>query len=179
VKNLEYFDSIVQFVPSINDLKQIGLSEPESIEFRRASVPIERNVNIEVCLPKGEFNEFTRHYDLSKLEVGLVNFFSEPKKINELYHIGTVDGDDLIFDELKSEVKILEFGTQHVLWVCANDLDSFFRCLIIVNQFLMRCVTDEQLEYNEAEQERVISKCEDEILDKSLIDFYRMLIGSD
>lgn len=97
---------------------------------------INQHLNIFKFYPKGQgiksddpIVELLTNYEASNVEIGMINFISEPNEKGEYLFFGRFDADDLVIHKKTGRVQLKEFGKAHILCDCAENSALFLDAL--------------------------------------------------
>jgi hypothetical protein len=174
-----FVQELAALAPSTAELQREGLSSEEARDFRKSYFCVRRADPLEWPKGAGQLVELLRHWDLSTVEIGMVQFRRPPGDTSAGVCIGCVEADPLLILP-GGELVVHEFGTDgHLLWTVAKSGDHLLDALIIAERFLGRRVRRE-IALNDYQAARSVAlQCASAAGGGRHLDFYRMLVGAD
>lgn len=162
--------------PSIETLIRNGLSWDDAVEFRASNEVRDRDHPERISLPDRTLSELFSRYDVSKIEVGMIQFYKNPQPVSRGWQIGEFEADDLILDAGSGEIIVLSIeAIDYVLCRCAKDGSSFLAALVLAAQFYEKCAENDQ--HGTALHMRAFEACTAAAGGDIYSGFYKMLLG--
>lgn len=116
--------------------------------------------------------DLVRNYDVTSVEIGIVNFRCEPSDCESGFQFGQVESDPLVIDAVTGFIEVRDlYNANRVLWVCARTGSMFLESLIEAAAILDECNEDSGEIYQSA------IKCSEMSGGEMTLDFYLMLLG--
>lgn len=171
--------SLAQAAPEASELAHLGLPEKEQHEYLKSYDCLLRKQPLPEFGSSDQLLELLRHWDLSQVEIGLLQFPEEPNEEAEFIQVGFVEADPLVMLRNSGELVVQEFGTKrHQLWPVAKNGACFLDALLIAARFLGQCgigsITQDDYELTDAAAEACAAAAGGD----RYLDFFKMLLGA-
>lgn len=172
----EFTSGLLKIMPKQGNLKNLGLTYNA----------IKRITESHVCKQyKKEYTEegdeilnLISNYDVSKLEIAMITFFSKIKQTSDYYIIGEVESDSLVMKKKTYELLVLdEFDGSNVLWYCAKNGSKFLDALLYCVSFFNKRLLNDSLWEDQDLILLTVNECANIAGGKKYEDFFKMLLG--
>lgn len=175
-----FVKQLADAAPSLDDLVKIGLSSEEADEFISSFRCVRRRPP--ATSPEGEdvLLSLLRHWDLTRVEIGMVRFPDVPSGEAGKLVVGLVEADPLVMLSHDGEIVVHELGTQeHLLWRVAINSEAFLKAFLVAASFLGKQAVG-KIDFDDCEAAAsVAAQCAFTAGGDNYLDFYRMLLGAE
>lgn len=171
--------ALAEAAPPATELSSLRLSVQEQQDFAIRFICHPREQSLAAFGSSDQLLELRRHWDLSKVEIGMVRFPEEPIEETELIRVGVVEADPLVILRNTGELVVHEFGTRkHLLWPVAKSGASFLDALVMAAKFLGQCGTGSITEDDYELTDSTAKACATAAGGDRYLDFFKMLLGA-
>jgi hypothetical protein len=176
----DFVKKLCASAPSIESLREIGLSEAESDSFRAGYICLPRRSPLPL-IASNEITDLMILWDVSMIEIGILRLLGTPSIHYGLgVQIGLVESDPILITDRSSEIVVEEVGTAgHVLWKVARSPGQFLDALVLAAKFFTdRAVGTIGFDDLEAAK-ATANKCSTLAGGDEYTEFYSMLTGAE
>lgn len=175
----QFAEHVIRVTPSVEQIMSTGLSRDDAIkvanraQYKRRSRPLDLEESNQVLA-------LLKHWDLSKLEIGMISFLDQPHFEDGSVHIGEVEADPLLVALDTGAICVEELGTGgHLLWRVAGDDEKFLDALAAAYQFFKDRLLD-TIDWSDTKiARRFAEKCASLAGGDEYLTFYLMLLGGE
>ena len=179
--NANYFvRELSAIAPSIESLRELGLSETEAESFKAGYVCHHRRSPLPLTA-SNEMLDLAIRWDVSTIEVGMVRLLGTPSiRQGSGIQIGLVEADPLVIINSSSELIVEELGTAgHVLWKAARTPGQFLDALVVAAKFFSERTVG-AIDFNDLGTAKTIAnECATLAGGDEYTGFYHMLLGAE
>jgi len=123
--------------------------------------------------------DLVNNYDVTKLQIGMIGFDDRIKNIGEYTFFGRFEIDHLVINTTFGTILMIENGSDHVLYECAQSGEKFLDALVIAAGFLEKRAMDDKLYDDQVLTCKIAEECGNIAGSPSCVDFYKILLGCD
>jgi len=171
----EFVNELKKKLPDIKKLKELDYTDGEIEDIKKSYVLPTKDVKINLYPEMGEFGKLMSKYEVSRLQVGMIEFFDKPLKENDKLIIGKVEVDKLGYSEKDSMFYVTDGEKE--LWKISNSPEKLLNALLNMKEYFSKVMVDETLYENYAVLESYAKKSAELAGGVQFINFYRMLLG--
>ncbi len=176
----DFVRELSSIAPSIESLREIGLSETEATSFRAGYICQPRSSPLSL-LASNEMLDLAIRWDVSLIEVGMVRLLGTPTiDQGSGIQIGVVEADPLVIINTSSELIVEELGTTgHILWKSARSPGQFLDALVVAAKFFSERTVG-AFDFDDLEIAKMTAdKCATLAGGDEYTEFYYMLLGAE
>ena len=123
--------------PSLNEALEMTEGRREAAEAIRDAYTCRRRPGMEIRVSDNPIIDLVRRYDLSSVEVGLVEFGSAIYELAGKLCFGKAEADPLVIDEDSGHVQLLDHASPgYVICECARNASQFLDALVAGTEIL-------------------------------------------
>ncbi|GAB3732318.1 hypothetical protein GCM10027594_14220 [Hymenobacter agri] len=174
----EFAHQIAQTAPNHSDLIALGIKDASAAEMIAQYHVQPRGSQLELSfLGHDVVIEFIKIYDVSDLEIGMVDFLATPLYYGDYVQFAKVELDPM-FISIGGEVVVNDWQRpDHVMWHCAMDGEHLFDALVITSQFLVLTMLNDDIYNDETLALSVAATAATAAGGEKYVSFYQMLLG--
>ncbi len=175
---------LVATAPKKERLVALGLSEAEAADFARSYVCMQKpqaGRTSAVANSHEPLLKLISEWDLHNVEIGIVEFLDIPRTTTSGdLQVGKVEADALVISQATDEVVVVDHEARdRVLWKASKTGGQLLDALIVVAQFLTRCLLQEVRESDSHAVKEVADMCAAYAGGDEYRPFYAMLLGEE
>ena len=171
----EFVSELKKKLPDLKKLKELNYTDGEIEDIKESYVLPTKDVSINLYPEMGELGELMSKYEVSKLQVGMIEFFDKPLKENDKLIIGKVEVDKLIYSKEDSIFYVTDGDKE--LWKISDCPEKLLNALLNMKEYFSKVMIDEALYENYDVLESYAKKSAELAGGAQFINFYRMLLG--
>lgn len=175
MRYIEFVRELKKKLPTISKLKELKYTDEEIDEIQDSYDLQTKDVTINIYPEMGEFGELISKFEISNLQVGMIEFFDKPLKKNDNFIIGKVEVDELVYS-INSNLFYVTDGEKE-LWKVASCPENFLNALLNMKEYFSKVMIDETLYDNYEITDAYAKKSAELAGGDQFINFYRMLLG--
>lgn len=117
-------------------------------------------------------------YDTTRVEIGMLTFLEKTVSDADYIYVGQHEADDLVIDRTTKEVKVKEYGQDHILSECAANSAAFLDALFIAASYMATTnLNDESGEDGQRVIYAMANECAEKAGGSEYLPFYLMFLG--
>jgi hypothetical protein len=174
-----FVKELAKAAPSEDDLRAAGFSQVETEAFIASYKCIPRETNPSDNNGQDEVLILLRHWDTSRVEVGIVTFLNQPYEENGKTYIGYVEQDNLVVLS-NGEVVVEELGnSDHILWRVAVNGAHLLEALAVAARFSKDCMVTGDDAIDVSKVQVMAKRCSDAAGGPRYEKFFTMFFNAD
>ena len=174
--SVSFKNALMLAKPPLQTLVMAGLSRTEALEFGLSFEVNPRAVAEPSALPDFTLADLFSRYDVSRVEIGMLQFYGHPETVADGWLIGDVEADLLVLDKQSGEIIVKDFTSpDHIIWKCAQDGSHLLAALAHAAKYLGGCLSEDKT--GTLEQKNAIGYCITLAGGRSYFSFFEMLLG--
>lgn len=152
----EFINNYVKLAPSINDFRKINVNDQFiQDELNRFNISILKNYNF-----SNDLWNLAKSYEVNKINIADIQLGYLLEETESFYYVGIFEGvDRIVVEKVSNFVKILRSETSLELFLCAIDSSSFLEALLVMAEYFIKCMINEDLYNNQEYRKDVCEKC--------------------
>lgn len=174
----DFASQLASTAPSRTALVATGLDDASAEEQINQYHIYPRANQLEIEFPAcDEVIDLISNYDISNLEIGMVDFLPLPVNYGDYLHFAKVEL-DLMLLSINGEVLVVDWQQfDHVMWRCAVNGKQFLEAMIIISQFQTLTMLDDDIYNDETLTLSVAASAANAAGSTDYLSFYQMLLG--
>lgn len=175
----EFVTRLSGTAPSLEALYEHDYSEKQAASYIACYNCIARKEPLGIQVNGDPVLELFNFWDLSRVEIGAMVFRSQATLKKDLYEIGTLEGDRLVYRLEIGDFVLLDWqDLDNVLYRIAQDSDSFLEGLLLIAECLSKNSIEEINLDDDAEAgEHYVARCAASFGGVDSESFCRLLLG--
>jgi hypothetical protein len=175
MKAKEFVKKLSELKPKREDIDKGGVSEKYVLRVLESYDSSPKNEEYKPNVD--EIVNLINCYDVSKVEIGSIDFLDEPVIDEKFIYFGSSAGDNLAIEIDSGMIVMVEYGLHHIISECAENGNKFLDAFILAAKIITEYRINSSLSDDQGIACGVALKCAKLAGGDLYLPFYKTLLG--